>query len=261
MAIIALHTPLEAEAAALATDLGSTAYEQRLHLTSGTPAVVLTTPDPDRARALLRSVRGRGHEAVAFDASAIVPSGEMLPLRRGRLDPEGITAEEPAATHTPGALGRLPFEDILALIRASQRVRLETTVEVKEQKIGLGRAVTTGGLVMTKTVTRQQTRVSDERAEVLYLYRRSGELPWILRERSASYTWLGDRIAPVSLQNFRQTVALLRERAPRAHYDERLTGPRRALPAAGEPSAASSDPTADLLAHALALWASRQAPA
>lgn len=264
VALVTLATPgdTDAEAAALAADLGATVYEQRLQLAGGLPAVVLTTPDADRARALLRALRGRGHGAAAFDAAAVVPSGAMLALRRGRLEADALVAEDPA--RPPGAAGapaealdRLPFEDVLALIRASQRRRVEETVQVKERKFGMGRAVMTGGLMLTKKVTREETRVSDERMEVLYLFRRSGARPWLLRERGAAYTWLGDKVAPASMHNFQATVALLRERAPGARYDDRLTGPRRALPFAGEGDDESPDPTADLLAHVLALWAAR----
>lgn len=265
VAILELATSVEAEAAALAADLGSTAYEQRLHLVAGLPAVVLTTADPAPARALLRSLRARGHGALAVDAAAVISSGDMVLLRRGSLDPGGLVAEDPAATGVPGELApaaeHLPFDDILALVRATQRQRLESKVDVKERKFGVGRAVMTGGLVMSKTVTREETRVSDERSEVLYLFRKSGERPWLLRERSASYGWLEGKLAPSSIQNFTATVALLRQRAPGAFYDERLTGPRRQIPFSVS-GADSPDPTADLLAHLIALWASKSiAPA
>ncbi|WP_437675252.1 hypothetical protein [Sorangium sp. So ce131] len=260
VAIVELATSIEAEAAALAADLGSTAYEQRLHLAAGLPAVVLTTADPVQARALLRSLRGRGHGALAIDAAAVVSSGDMVPLRRGRIEPGCLVAEDPVA---PGAAGepgaaveRLPFDDILALIRASHRQRVASKVDVKERKFAAGSAVLTGGLVLSKTVTREETRVSDERSEVLYLFRKSGDRPWLLRERSASYGWLGGAMAPSSIQNFTATVALLGQRAPGAFYDERLTGPRRPIPFSGN-GAPSPDPTADLLAHLLALWASK----
>lgn len=260
VAILELGTSVEAEAAALAADLGSTAYEQRLHLVAGLPAVVLSTPDAARARALLRSLRARGHGALAIDAAAVVSSGDMLLLRRGHLEPGALVAEDPAAPGIPGApvavIERLPFDDVLALIRATHRQRSETKVEVKERKFGVGRTLMTGGLISSKTVTREETRISNERAEVLYIFRQSGERPWLLREQSANYGWLGAKLAPSSLQNFNATVALLRERAPAAAHDERLTGPRREIPFAGS-GAASPDPVADLLAHLLALWASK----
>lgn len=262
VAIAELGTPVEAEAAALAGDLASTAYEQRLNLVAGLPAIVLATPDLERARALLRRLRARGHGAVAFDAAAIVGSGAMVPLRRCHLEPGGFAAEAPTSLGVPGAPGaitaRLPFDDILALIRAIHRRRVETTVDVNERKFGLGRAVATGGLMLRKTVTREETRVTDERDQVLYVYRRSGEPPWLLRERTAGYGWLGDKLAPSSFQNFVATVALLRERAPSAVYDERLLAPRKPLLfAAGAKDGSSTEPTSDLLAHLLALWFSR----
>ncbi|WP_438010411.1 hypothetical protein WME89_18305 [Sorangium sp. So ce321] len=260
VAILELATSVEAEAAALAADLGSTAYEQRLHLVAGLPAVVLTTADPAPARALLRSLRARGHGALAVDAAAVVSSGDMLLLRRGRLEPGGLAAEDPTASgvavEPAAAAERLPFDDILALIRATQRQRVTSKVEVKERKFAPGSTMMTGGLVMSKTVTREETRVSDERSEVLYLFRKSGERPWLLRERGASYGWLGGTMAPSSLQNFTATVALLRQRAPGAVYDERLTGARRQIPFSGNGSP-SPDPNADLLAHLLACWAAR----
>jgi hypothetical protein len=268
VAVVELGTPIEAEAAALAADLDSTAYEQRLNLVAGLPAVVLAAPDPEPARALLRKIRARGHGAVAFDARAVVPSGEMVALRRCRLDPDGLAAEDPAALGSPGEpapsiVERLPFDDLLALIRATHRRRVETKAEVKEKKFGAGRALMTGGLMLTKTVTREETRVTDERDQVLYAFRRSGERPWLLRERSAGYGWLGDKLAPSSLQNFVATVTLLRARAPRATYDERLMGFRKPLPfaagvvAARDRSSTSTEPTVDLLAHVLALWSAK----
>jgi len=143
------------------------------------------------------------------------------------------------------------------------RRRTETKSEVKERKFGAGRALMTGGLMLTKTVKREETRVTDERDQVLYVFRRSGERPWLLRERSAGYGWLGDKRAPSSLQNFVATIALLRERAPEAAYDDRLMSFCKPLTFAlkvmsrTDGSSTSTEPTIDLVAHLLALWASR----
>jgi hypothetical protein len=264
VAIVELGTPVEVEAAALAADLQSTLYEQRLNLVAGLPAIVLATPEPERARALLRKIRERGHGAVAFDGAAVVPSGDMVPLRRCRLEPDGLGAESPGGLGVPAApaeiIERLPFDDILALIRATHRRRIETKAEVTERQFGIGRAVASGGLLLTKKVTREETRVIDERDQVLYIFRKSGERPWLLYERSSGYGWLGDMLAPSSLQNFVASVALLRARAPGAAYDERLMGHRKPLVFAAHGGTAraggstSTEPTADLLAHLLALW-------
>jgi hypothetical protein len=117
-----------------------------------------------------------------------------------------------------------------------------------------------GGLLLTKKVTREETRINDERDQVLYVFRKSGERPWLLRERAAGYGWLGGKLAPSSLQNFVATITLLRERAPGAAYDERLMGPRKPLLfaiGARDANATSTEPTSDVLAHLIALWSSR----
>lgn len=263
VAIVKLGTPVEVEAAALAADLGSTLYEQRLNLVAGLPAIVLATPEPERAHALLLRIRGRGHGAVACDGAAVVSSSDMIPLRRCRIEPDGLAAEDPAGTGIPAAseeVARLPFEDILALIRATHRRRVETKTEVTERKLGIGRAVASGGLLLTKKVTREETRVTEERDQVLYVFRKSGEMPWFLSERSAGYGWLGDQLRPSSFQNFVATAALLRARAPGAAYDERLMGYRKPLVFAahgGKTRGGGAEPTADLLAHLIALGVAR----
>src|SRR5262245_29712091 len=53
VALIDIAGPLEQEAVMLASDLGTTMYEERLRLAAGTPAVVLATPDERRAHELL----------------------------------------------------------------------------------------------------------------------------------------------------------------------------------------------------------------
>jgi len=76
---------------------------------------------------------------------------------------------------------------------------------------------------------------------VLYLFRKSGATPWILREQGTHYEALGARLAPTAAPNFVTTVAELRARAPQACYDERLVARRTASPT-----------ELDLLAHLVA---------
>src|SRR6185503_5112979 len=116
VAITELATPVEQEAAALAADLGTTPYEERLNLASGLPAVVLTAADRARALALLKALRARGHGAVAIDAAVVVSSEAMVSMRRFGLEEGALTAEGE----------RLPHGEILALIRAMHRTRTET---------------------------------------------------------------------------------------------------------------------------------------
>jgi hypothetical protein len=101
---------------------------------------------------------------------------------------------------------------------------------------------------------------------VLYVFRASGETPWLLRERGTHYTGLGASLAPSSTQNFMTMIGRLRAAAPGAAYDERLLNARSAPArtaltgrAGNEQVSVSSASGVDLLAHVMAAWRTRQA--
>jgi hypothetical protein len=182
VAITKLASSIDSEVAALAPELGVTAYELRLTIAAGLPAVVLTTPDRDRAVALLGQIRARGQGAVACDDAAVVACDQMLAVRRFRFDPEAFCTEV-----APSGEEQLPYDDVLALLRAVHKRSTETRNEVTEKKFAVGRAIASGGLLMRKSSTREVTSSSDGREQVLYIFRRSGQRPWVLSESDAKY--------------------------------------------------------------------------
>jgi hypothetical protein len=68
--IARLAGALQDELPALAADLGMTAYDARMLLAPGIPALVLVTPEKSKALGLLGSLRARGHESLAFDTQS-----------------------------------------------------------------------------------------------------------------------------------------------------------------------------------------------
>jgi hypothetical protein len=258
VAISELRGAADAEAAALAVDLGVTAYEARLLLAPGAPAVVQTTPDKGVALALLGRLRARGHGAVACEASAVVPAAAMVSMRRLRLGERAITLDD-----RPDE--RLPYDDVLALVAAVHRSRTDTATQTRETKLSVGRAVMTGGLAFTKTVKAHAHTAAEERDSVLYVFRRSGSTPWILHEHGTSWAGLGRPLAPSEAENYRVAVSALRELARGAVFDDRLTtrkAPETASLSGGAHTTTvrtSSSAGVDLLAHLVAMWVARAA--
>ena len=230
--------------AKLATELGTTLYELKLTLGAGFPAVVLATVDPTLAASALRTIEAHGHEAELCDRRNIVASDAMTVLRDFRFEPDALIADAAGDE-------RVPYDDVLALLRASHRTTTTKTEDVKERKFRPGMAIATGGLVLSKTTTREVTSRSEARQQVLYLFRRSGSAPMILRERTARYGGLGADLRPTSLENFATTLKRLRERAPGAFFDERLMSGR---PIRG---VVEGIPAIDILAHLLAAHAAK----
>jgi hypothetical protein len=239
VAIGQLRGPIDTAVAPLAGDLGTTPYELRLLLNAGFPAVVLATVDESFARAAFAAVLRHGHAALLCDRREVVPSARMPRLRDFELAKDGLVARA-------GSSERLRYDDIAVLLRAAHRTTTETTQEVKERKLRPVMAIATAGLIRSKTTTREVVTRTEQREQVLYLFRRSGESPWLLRERSTHYGGLGADLRPTSLENFSTTIRRLRERAPGAAYDERLLTSR---PIRG---VADGIDATDILAHLLA---------
>jgi hypothetical protein len=232
--------PPSSSLAELAVELGTTLYELKLTLSAGLPAVVVATVDAAiEARATLALRRGQ-HRVVSCASESVVASSAMPALRDFRLDAAHLCQATASSE-------RLPYADILALLRATHRSSETSVREDSVRKFRPGMAIATGGLVLSKTTKRQVVSKTETREAVLYIFRRSGAPPWILRERGARYAGLGSELRPTSLENFATTIRLLRERAPSAVYDERLVN-GRSIRGVAEGIAAS-----DLLAHLLAL--------
>jgi hypothetical protein len=197
VAIAALGSPVEAEAPAFARDTGLALYEARLRLLQPAPIIALRTADREAALRMLASLRARGHDAVACDDAAV---------------PEPNAVRDLAALPSPDAM--------VALVRAVRAMRTETTSRVTERKLRPGAAIATGGLVMSKKVTREETRIAHDKEELLYVFTKEGAAH-LLSERGTVYATL-EGAAATQRENFLRVVADVRARAPHAAWDERL---------------------------------------
>lgn len=256
---LAANASIDAEAPLLARDLGVSAYDARLLLAPGFPAIVRAAGEREVAVQLATALRARGHEVAAVDASAIASSASMQEVREFRLDEGALVS-----LHASGDAS-LPFDDIACILHAWHARRLDESGETTARKFDAVRAIASGGLMMTKKTTTSISAKSEAREDVLYLFRRSEEAPWIVRETRAKYGGLG-KMAPSQRENFVELVKRLRASAHAATYDARLLAMKRipetmTLNLANGTStiAASSEAGMDALAHMLALLLSRRA--
>jgi hypothetical protein len=250
VAITELGAPPETCAAALATLLGKEPYDIRLELAAGMPAMILTTPDLARATDIATRVRGLGHGVLAFDTAKVVSSDEMVSMKRFRLEPEGLGIED-------RPVERFAYDNAFALVRAVHRFDAQTREEVQTKQLSGARALATGGLMLTKNVKKDVVNATSEKCNVLYIFRRDGGTPWILREQGTNYTALGASRTHSQLQNFAAAVQILRQRMASAPYDDRLLTMRRikqgeAIARPGVSIESSTVPWTDLLAHVVA---------
>lgn len=237
-----LARPVEAEAREFARLIGVTEYEARLTLVTPQPAIVQTTSSRDRANDTAALLRARGHGVHVFDEESFVPSEKMTKMDDFRLDADGVRRA------ADGEL--LPYGDVYAILRAVHVSSSE--VERPSAQRGLRSDMLDATPAALRVVTKNH-----EREQVAYFFRRSGERPWILRERHARYEGLGAEREPVAFSNFVRTIERLREASPMAVYDDRLVRRRVAERVREDGMLRATYKTSheamDLLAHLLAM--------
>ena len=208
----------------------------RARLAGPLPRVLLTDPDPERARGLVAELEALQFAAFTCEPRSVPDDGERLLARRlelafGRLRVVGGGAsagEHPAR----GEVGDHAGEDeellpsALVLIQKGVRAATKTeTTKTSERRLDLGRALLSGGLILTKKVDTTTTKTTSSRDAFVLLHRRDGGRDVMIYERKIDYRFLGADIQPSSAANFDRLIAKLRAWAPNVPFDDRVTRP------------------------------------
>lgn len=225
VALCALGGSGDDEARALAADLGGVVYETRLKLAQPPPVVVLRTSDAAAAQNLVEKLRARGHDAIAVDEEAVAPPFVVRAFRLGDTSFDCDDVIGSAEGGTMQTTMRLAYGDVLALVRAALVHRTESVEKVTERKMRPGMAIATGGLIMSKKVTREEKHVTHDREDLLYVFRAGGGAPWLVAEHEAVYASL-ENVARTQRENFQRVATELRARCLAATWDERLLAVR-----------------------------------
>jgi len=217
VAITRWGKPLDKEIADLSLITGVHPYDLRLRLSGALPAVVAVFSDADKARDLMVTLKKRTHGAVAVDLDKVPGADKMITPKTFDLDNTSIKVADPAC----GAES-LAYENVLALVHAQHEMVTRVTSVNKSRTFSAGRAVITAGLVVTKKSAKETREIENAYEQVLYFFRKPCRLAFVLRQNRLLYSGLGDRIGHSSVENFSRLVALLKERASEALYDDRL---------------------------------------
>jgi len=201
---------------AMQAALGLTAYEARPRAMPPAPRVVATF----------------GDLGTAETAAAILGGAEMSPLVLGdeQIESDARRAFPRSFVLEPDRIvfrlrdGRSIDVDagsIRLLLRGTRIRREERTETTTERKLSVGKAVLTGGLLLTSQKKKDVVISTEAREGFLHVYA-PGTPDLVIGETGLLYDGLGAAMAPTRTANFARLTAELRARAVRAVYDERL---------------------------------------
>jgi hypothetical protein len=200
--------------------LGVAPAELALRLRGILPRVVLATNDEVRAAATVETLEGLGFAAMTCDPAAAPGDAERVVARKVELGPQQLVVWDGAGDRhvCPGG----------AMAVVLRGVRTHTTVEkvtTSETRFAPGRAVLSGGLLLTKTTQKTEVHTRDAREPFVMVHRRDGGPDMILYERRIDYRMLGSALQPSSAANLALVEARLRGLAPGVAFDDRAARP------------------------------------
>lgn len=166
-----------------------------------------------------------GFESLGFVAFSCDPAA--APSNDNRLLVRGITFESGVVAFVDGQGNRHPCAGAsVSLIQRGVRVTTTSeTVTTNERRLDVGKAILSGGLMMTSKVKKQSVKTEEVREAFLLLQRNDGHPDAIIYERRVDYRFLGPEKQPASHANLERTLASLRALAPDAPIDDRVARP------------------------------------
>ncbi|MCY1043952.1 hypothetical protein OV208_21735 [Corallococcus sp. bb12-1] len=224
MKIVALVRPageVPEAAQVLAAASGMAPAEARMRLAPEPPAL-LARLAPDAADALVKTLQDAGLAVLAIDEAETVE----------RVTARTVTFGSAQGTFTPrsGEPLTMAWEDVTVILRGASSMRTQSEHTEKKTQVALGAALITGGLKMTKTTETSVRGSQEETSQVVFVFDRDGRGA-VLPEIGLDFSCLGPAMQPSRTANMVALPKLLRERAPKAFYDERLLRlGRRPLP-------------------------------
>lgn len=221
MHVVAIHyAPGAGEplAAPLAEAMDKTLYEARARVSSpeGGPAVVASYAEIEAAWACAGRLRANGISPLVLARDEVETDARRFVVRAFELGRQGLTA-----VSRRGESLDLPYGEIDLLLRG---VRVDEQTDLKtteERKFSAGRALLTGGLMLTKTTRKLEQVTREDREDFFHLYS-PGRPPLAFRARSINYQSLGAALQPSTSANFAALIEALRGSLTRARYDDRL---------------------------------------
>ncbi len=221
MYVLAIHfAPGAAQTltAPLAEALGSTVYEARARLSDpeGGPAVVANYGEIQAAWACAGRLRADGFSPILITPEEVESNATRFQVRGFTLGPQGFTA-----VSRRGETAEIAYREIDFMLRATRLEERTETKTTEQRKFSAGRALLSGGLMLTKKTRKVEQVTTEDRDEFIQLYV-AARTPIVFHASGLNYQGLGAALQPSVAANFAQLIERLRQAAPQARYDDRL---------------------------------------
>ena len=218
LAIHRVELPIEEATKIIAGALRLTLYEARQMaiVASPGPVVAATFLDERTARARADDLSRSGIPALVVGDDDFIGASKRFLVRRFELAQTELVVESRA-----GQTRTVAYAEIDLLLRGISVTSYPVSEVETSRKPSVGRAMLTGGLVLTKKVETVRKGTASKRSGFLYVHT-PGAQPIELNENELQYDGLGAEMKPTGALNFAHLCRELEHRSGNAISDERL---------------------------------------
>jgi hypothetical protein len=213
------QVPGHPEAVARAARIAGLALPDATRMLAGTPPRILLRATAEGG-AIVAALAAEGFLAWTAEPSAVPTASARVVVRSLDWEAEGFRAVDAQGRAHPCPL---------AAVRLLQRgARTQSTTEIhktKETRFDLGKAVLSGGLLMTKKVEKVEERTTHAKEPFLLVQRGDGLPDLMVYEHGMDYRCLGADMRPATLANLAQLAARFQALCPQAPLDDRVGRP------------------------------------
>ena len=205
-------------AVALADALGATLYDarSRLSVPGNGPFVVAVSKELDAVEKIAERLQSEGFDTILLNENEIETVSSQFVVRKFRLNDKELIVES-----RDGQSLAIDYSDIDLILRGTCIAVSSETEILKKRKFSPGRAILSGGLIISKTTKVERDVTTEEREGFFNLYCENG-LTLVFFENALIYDSLGPALQPSRIANFTYLLSELRQRQPDAVFDDRL---------------------------------------
>ena len=182
------------------------------------PRVLFTGLGTATAPAMIQGLEALGFVVLTLEAAAPTDRERVIARRIEFANGTVFATDGQARTHA------CPQSSISLLQRGARTSTTSEKVTTSERKLDVGRAVMSGGLLLTKTTEKTSIKTSQNVEAFLLVQRNDGEPDLMLYERRIDYSALGVEMQPASRGNLETVWTKLKAMAP-ALVDDRVSRP------------------------------------
>jgi hypothetical protein len=211
--------PDHPEARSRAAQVGNLALADATRMLAGTLPRILLRSMPE-GPSLVAALEAEGFLAWAADATEVPSDAARVVVRNLDWEPGGFRV-----TDAKGASHVCPTAAVRLFQRGARTHAATEIVKTKETRFDLGKAVLSGGLLLTKTVEKVKETTTHAKEPFLLVQRGDGQPDLMIYEHRMNYQCLGGEMRHATLANLGLLGSRLQALCPEAPLDDRVGRP------------------------------------